>query len=112
MSPLRRLVSRWNGAQWLILAWVLGASIVIGWLVAGRVNDVREQRQAAIGFCTQARDAATADVPATSSELGRNLVRIAAGAYQIGQCDHITGPLGDVDPDAFRPAPSPSTAPN
>lgn len=111
MSPLRRLLHRYNAVQWVILVWVLAVSVAIGYLVAGRINDVREQRQAAVGFCSQAKASATADVPATSSELGRNLVRISAGAYQIGHCEQITGPLGDVDPDAFRPAPSQSPRP-
>jgi capsid protein len=57
--------------------------------------------------CTDYRGRALAEVTATTTELGRSLVRTSADAYRIRNCEGVLGPLPDPDPDAYRPAPTP-----
>lgn len=119
MSPLRRLWRRIPGniAQWLILAWVVGVSITVGWVVSDRLGEPARQQKATVGFCLKIRGDALIDVPRTASNLDRNRVRIAIGAYEVAGCEAFTGPLHDAghpdgpDPDAFSPAPSQPAAP-
>lgn len=83
------------------LAW-LGAYVLID---RNNIRQAAEQRRQAVGFCTDLGRRATAPVPPTATDLGRSNVRTAADAYSITGCDTTLGPLGPVDPDAYRTAP-------
>jgi hypothetical protein len=87
---------------------ILGLSFVVslvvsGLLFAGLFAFAMRNRT---GQCTEWKATATQDIGPTTTELGRSLVRTAADAYRLTGCEKFLGPLGDVDPDAYRPAPS------
>jgi hypothetical protein len=60
------------------------------------------------GLCRDIASRATGELAPTSTEYARSLVRTAADNYRILNCEEATGPLGDIDPDAYRPAPEPT----
>ena len=103
VRELRHLLSRRGRQLWVTLAAVVavGALAIGGSYELNRRDDLR--REAA--QCRDWRARATADVPVAATDLGRVVVRTAAAEYDIGRCDRLTGPLGDVDPDAYRTAP-------
>ena len=92
------------------ISWVrvLGLSLLVSIIVcavlfAGLFTFAMRNRTSQ---CTEWKATATQDVSPATTELGRSLVRTAAAAYRLTGCEKFLGPLGDVDPDAYRPAPS------
>jgi len=73
-----------------------------------QARQAAEQERQGRALCTGWKQAAESDVPANASEIARSLVRTAADAYALVHCDRFAGPLGHVDPEAYRPAPTPS----
>lgn len=116
---VRRVAGRrYNWRQWVVLIWVAAWSIAVGWLITDRLTEddrrAAAARQAAVAFCAKTRGEALAPVPSAATEFARNLVRGAVFAYQLAQCDQYVPQLqvSEVDPDAFRAAPTPTATPS
>lgn len=106
-------------AVWMLV--ILGAVGVIGMYLAGEddrfqaVVTAEQARQAAEGMrrtqalCRDFKGRAESDVPRTTSDLGRVLVRTAAANYALLGCERYTGTLalGKPDKEAYRIAPPP-----
>lgn len=73
---------------------------------AEQTRQAAEQERQGRALCTGWKQAAESDVPANASEIARSLVRTAADDYRLVHCERFAGPLGDVDPEAYRPAPN------
>lgn len=73
---------------------------------AEQTRQAAEQERQGRALCTGWKQAAESDVPANASEIARSLVRTAADDYRLVHCERFAGPLGDVDPEAYRPAPT------
>lgn len=73
---------------------------------AEQARQAAEQERQGRALCTGWKQAAESDVPANASEIARSLVRTAADDYRLVHCERFAGPLGDVDPEAYRPAPT------
>jgi hypothetical protein len=67
-------------------------------------QDAARLRQST-ALCRSWKQQAEVDVLPSSTELGRSIVRTAADAYRLTGCQILTGDLGPVDPEAYRPAP-------
>jgi hypothetical protein len=94
-----------------LTACTLAATIAVG--IVGYVNAHGEQsrvRQVVSGDCPALRDFATYDLPPTTGELARQLVRNYYASY-LARCVDTHGPLPPIDPDATRPAPRPTPSP-
>jgi hypothetical protein len=78
--------------------------------VTARLSVV-QQRQGAqqaaqqAALCIKWKAEASADLTPTSTQLGRDLVRTAASAYQLVGCADVLGDLDPIDPEAYSPAP-------
>lgn len=97
----------------VVIAWGLALSGALGVLVTQSVSTAHRADATATdlrdALCPLARVIAESPVQPNSSELGRGLVRQYAAIYQR-LCRVGFGPLGPVDPDAYKPA-SPTPAP-
>jgi hypothetical protein len=80
-------------------------SAVTAAITAEQQRQAAEQDRQGRALCAIWKGTAEADVLARSSEVVRSQVRTAAAAYQLVRCDERTGPLGLVDPEAYKPAP-------
>lgn len=76
---------------------------------AEQTRQAAEQERQGRALCTGWKQAAESDVPADASEIARSLVRTAADDYRLVHCERFAGPLGAVDPEAYRPAPPTAT---
>jgi hypothetical protein len=107
-----------NGRLWrrLQIAGVLLFVVTLGVLAVRATGESARTKAVAEKLlaedCTFFGDIATAPVPPTSAELGRRIVRDAKRSYDARHCEDLYGPV-DVDPDAYRRAPTvtPSPAP-
>jgi hypothetical protein len=114
VSPLRRLFLAHRWPQWAALLYLLLVTGALAWLLADRINqsdrDAAQARAQAVAFCTKTRGEALAPLTPTSTEFARNDVRGAIFAFRLGDCDQYVGalPMDQVDPEAFRPAPTPT----
>lgn len=92
----------------LALSLVVGGLSVLGAYLLIDRNNNRQQANAtaqARALCTDWKGRAESKLLTRSSDAVRSGVRTAADAYRLTRCDVLTGPLGPVDPEAFRPAP-------
>jgi hypothetical protein len=64
------------------------------------------------GSCSEWKATANQKVLPTSGEPLRSFIRTAAANYDLINCEALLGPLGDVDPGAYMPAPPPSPTPS
>jgi hypothetical protein len=97
---------------------VLPPYATTGWLAIraqtepDRINRAVEaqQIQQQVALCIKWRTEAGGDVTPTSTQRVRDNVRAAASSYRLIGCEDVPGqgPLPPVDPEANRPAPTPS----
>lgn len=94
-----------------LTAATLAVTIAVG--IVGYVNAHGEQsrvRQIVSGDCPALRDFATYDLPPSTGELARQLVRNYYASY-LARCVDTHGPLPPIDPDATSHAPPLPAAP-
>jgi hypothetical protein len=118
VASLSREVSEQNVLRLRDRKWValtISIAVLVGALSIGGAyslivrNNNRQMSEAkaqGIVLCTDWRRRANAPVAENATELGRSLVRTAADAYRLAGCETFLGPVGDVDPNAYLPAPA------
>lgn len=120
--------------RWLVLGWMTVLLVVVAMLAvramgeggrthtavtnaitaeqkrqaAEQARQAAEQERQGRALCQSWKQTAESVVSPKASESDRSQVRTAADAYRLVHCDQRTGALGPIDPDAFRPAPTPS----
>jgi len=72
---------------------------------AEQTRQAAEQERQGRALCQSWKQTAESDVSPNASELARSIVRTAADDYRLVHCERFAGPLGEVDPEAYRPAP-------
>ena len=117
----RRWAREFTPLKLAAVVWVVAASIAIAYVIQRDNRQDREFRQGIVAEqsrqsaaaemqaraqCSKWRDEAGGPVDAQTRDLGRVIVRTAAASYSLGECEQFFGPLGAVDPDAYRPAPA------
>ena len=120
--------------RWLVLGWMTVLLIVVAMLAvramgeggrthtavtnaitaeqkrqaAEQARQAAEQDRTSRALCRQWKQAAEQDLPPDADEASRSFVRTSADDYRLIHCERFAGPLGRVDPNAYRPAPTPS----
>lgn len=111
MSPVRRFLSSRPWAQWAAVVWILVWSLIVAFLLTDRLGQAERQERATAAFCAGIRQQAYAPLTDRSTEFARNNVRTAVSVFGLAGCSVYVGELDRqrVDPEAFRPAPPPSS---
>lgn len=102
-----RRIASWVAAS-LLVSILLGIAAIGGAYLLIDRNNSRQQANAtaqARALCMDWKGRAEATLLTRSSEAVRSGVRTAADAYRLTHCDLLTGALGAVDPEAYKPAP-------